>query len=203
MQEMIEAIIKILSSRTVKTDAEAASKYSQAILKLTELIGTIDFNHKVVKFKILNKSIKENIKILCGKIGKDVGVDNDLRYSLSIFDLGMSINMLNLKEKKDEIFKADDALFKAMSEKPESTDNYGGGGMNVQELIDILKGQPPDKEIILQSDPEGNNYSEISEVDVHCVKVDGFTVYKKSIDPDDYAESVKDYGECIVLSPMF
>ena len=85
--------------------------------------------------------------------------------------------------------------------------------MKVKELIEELKKEDPEKDIILQKDPEGNGYSLISGVDGYCVyRTDDYenTVYDTRWNAHDAGfDSEKEWStfknnneNCVVLYPM-
>lgn len=84
--------------------------------------------------------------------------------------------------------------------------------MNVKELIDMLKKEDPEKEIILQSDPEGNSFSPVSRIDGDCVydcddhdKVYSlkWTAEDADMDEDEWEEFKKEQEQCVVFVPLF
>ena len=81
----------------------------------------------------------------------------------------------------------------------------------VKDLIEALKDLPPDAEVILQKDGEGNGYSPLAGVDGDAVYVPETTwmgdVYSASwsahdagMDTDEWADFLKQ-PRCVVLAP--
>ena len=84
--------------------------------------------------------------------------------------------------------------------------------MKVSELISLLRDAPPDAEVILQKDGEGNGYSPLSAADADAVYVPDSTwsgdVYSMEwsadeacMDDDEWAETTA-MPRCVVLSPV-
>ena len=84
--------------------------------------------------------------------------------------------------------------------------------MTVKDLLEALKDMPPDAEVILQKDGEGNGYSPLSDVDGDAVYVAETTwmgsVYSTAwsasdacMDNDEWAELLK-RPRCVVLAPV-
>lgn len=84
--------------------------------------------------------------------------------------------------------------------------------MLVKDLIAALQGLPPDTEVILQRDSEGNGYSPLAAVDANCVYVADTTWHGEVYDLDlmadehdlewDEWERLKRKPRCVVLAPV-
>ena len=79
--------------------------------------------------------------------------------------------------------------------------------MKVEELRKALLDLPPDMEVMLQKDAEGNGYNELRIVDTDGVRIGNDDVYSASwsaddasMDPDEWAEALRK-PRCLVLSP--
>lgn len=81
--------------------------------------------------------------------------------------------------------------------------------MKVHQLIEELKGLPPNSEIIIQKDPEGYNYSPLYCVDSNSVYVPGpegvvysldWTAEEALIEEDEW-EEIQSREKCVVLVP--
>lgn len=81
--------------------------------------------------------------------------------------------------------------------------------MKVKELIEELKKEDPEKDIILQKDPEGNGYSPIAGIDGNAIYTDDYEVYDTEwsagdalMEEDEWSAFKKEKKACIVLHPM-
>ena len=84
--------------------------------------------------------------------------------------------------------------------------------MKVKELIEALAALPPDAEVILQKDGEGNGYSPLSAVDGDAVYVPDSTwsgdVYSTDWTAEDACKDEDEWAEilamprCVVLAPV-
>ena len=81
--------------------------------------------------------------------------------------------------------------------------------MKIEELIKILSGMAPERDVILQRDPEGNGYSPIKGADDEAVYTDDFDVYATDWSASDACMSEKEWEifkkknkKCVVLHPM-
>lgn len=79
--------------------------------------------------------------------------------------------------------------------------------MKVRELREKIEGLPSEMEIYMASDPEGNSYDSLYDVDPDCIW-DGETIYSTRWSADDACmdeeewESMKrENKRCLVLSP--
>jgi hypothetical protein len=84
--------------------------------------------------------------------------------------------------------------------------------MLVKDLIEALKDLPPDAEVILQKDGEGNGYSPLSGVDADAVYIAettwagevysaGWSADDAGVESDEWAEILK-RPRCVVLAPV-
>lgn len=81
--------------------------------------------------------------------------------------------------------------------------------MTVAELIEELSKLPPDAEVILQKDAEGNGYGPLEDVDGNCIYQDessvisaDWTAEEACFDSDEAWEAYKSYHpRCCVLAP--
>jgi hypothetical protein len=84
--------------------------------------------------------------------------------------------------------------------------------MLVKDLLEALKELPPDAEVILQKDGEGNGYSPLEAVDADAVYVPETTwmgsVYSADWSADDACMDEDEWAElmqkprCVVLAPV-
>ncbi len=70
--------------------------------------------------------------------------------------------------------------------------------MTVKELIEVLSGFSPDKEVILQKDAEGNGYSPLAGADDDAVYV-AETTYSGTVYSKDEKEEYAPNGEQVVV----
>lgn len=84
--------------------------------------------------------------------------------------------------------------------------------MKVSELIEALKDLPPEMEVILQKDAEGNGYSPLSGVDPDAIYMEetswsgevwstNWTAEDACMDDDEW-ESFKKQPRCLILYPV-
>ena len=83
--------------------------------------------------------------------------------------------------------------------------------MTVKDLIEALQSMPPDAQVILQKDGEGNGYSPLADVDGEAVYVPDTTwmgdVYSTSWTASDAAMAQDEWDDilkqprCVVLAP--
>jgi hypothetical protein len=70
--------------------------------------------------------------------------------------------------------------------------------MKVSKLIEELSTLDPDLEVILSSDPEGNDFSFLDEVAISLFATSGYEIW--TVHPDD-ADEYEDLKEGVVLWP--
>ena len=84
--------------------------------------------------------------------------------------------------------------------------------MLVKDLIEALKEMPPDAEVVLQKDAEGNGYSPLEAVDGDAVYIAettwsgdvysaGWSADEACMDDEEWAELLKK-PRCVVLAPV-
>lgn len=83
--------------------------------------------------------------------------------------------------------------------------------MTVKDLLEALAGLPPDAQVILQKDGEGNGYSPLFCVDAECVYTPETTwsgeVFDTRWSPSDACMTAEEHAEmlakprCVVLAP--
>lgn len=82
--------------------------------------------------------------------------------------------------------------------------------MKVSELIELLRKENPESEVILQEDAEGNGYSPLAEVDGNALYLAETTYsgtvypfgYEMDMDEDEWLEIKDKLHPCVLLSPI-